>query len=173
MNRPYSHKLLTINNYVNCPSNFAFGRSIYLFHPPIFEEILMRIRSIVFVWSLLLNFLPSFLPTGSIWPGVWSHRSGDWVCEANGFLRWETYPCGAEVCPGDEVHFSLVPRLSNYFGYLSSISVKSWALCISYLSCLGYSYSLLVSPSNEERTFLCHPLPALSSVSATFYFRLS
>ncbi len=42
-NRPYSHKLLTINNYVNCPSNFAFARSICLFHPPIF---LMRIRSI-------------------------------------------------------------------------------------------------------------------------------
>ncbi len=31
-NRPYSHKLLTINNYVNCLSNFAFARSIYLFH---------------------------------------------------------------------------------------------------------------------------------------------
>ncbi len=45
-NRPYSHKLLTINNYVNCPSNFAFARSIWLFHPPIFEKILMRIRSI-------------------------------------------------------------------------------------------------------------------------------
>ncbi len=42
-NRPYSHKLITINNYVNCPSNFAFARS---FHPPIFEKILMRIRSI-------------------------------------------------------------------------------------------------------------------------------
>ncbi len=27
-NRPYSHKLLTINNYVNCPPNFAFARSI-------------------------------------------------------------------------------------------------------------------------------------------------
>ncbi len=40
-NRPYSHKLITINNYVNCPSNFAFARS---FHPPIFEKILMRIR---------------------------------------------------------------------------------------------------------------------------------
>ncbi len=46
-NRPYSHKLLTINNYVNCPSNFAFARSIYLFHPLIFEKILMRIRSIL------------------------------------------------------------------------------------------------------------------------------
>ncbi len=46
--RPYSHKLLTINNYVNCPLNFAFARSIYLFHPPIFENILMRIRSIGF-----------------------------------------------------------------------------------------------------------------------------
>ncbi len=45
-NRLYSHKLLTINNYVNCPLNFAFARSIYLFHPPIFEEIAMRIRSI-------------------------------------------------------------------------------------------------------------------------------
>ncbi len=43
MYRPY---LLTINNYVNCPSNFAFAHSIYLFHPPIFEKILMRIRSI-------------------------------------------------------------------------------------------------------------------------------
>ncbi len=30
-NWPYSHKLLTINNYVNCPSNFAFPRSICLF----------------------------------------------------------------------------------------------------------------------------------------------
>ncbi len=39
--RPYLHKLLTINNYVNCPSNFAFARSIYLFYPPIFEKILM------------------------------------------------------------------------------------------------------------------------------------
>ncbi len=45
--RPYSHKLLTINNYVSCLSNFAFARSIYLFHPPIFEKILMRILSIV------------------------------------------------------------------------------------------------------------------------------
>ncbi len=44
--RPYSHKLLTINNYANCPSNFAFARSIYLFHPPIFEKILLRIWSI-------------------------------------------------------------------------------------------------------------------------------
>ncbi len=34
VNRPYSHKLLTINNYVNCPSNLSFARSIYLFHPP-------------------------------------------------------------------------------------------------------------------------------------------
>ncbi len=53
-NRPYSHKLLTINNYVNCLSNFAFARSIYLFHPPIFEKILMRIRSIhhYFWWTL-------------------------------------------------------------------------------------------------------------------------
>ncbi len=42
-NRPYSHKLLTINNYVNCPSNFAFARSIYLFHSPIFEIILIQI----------------------------------------------------------------------------------------------------------------------------------
>ncbi len=32
-----------INNYVNCPSN---TRSICVFHPPIFEKILMRIRSI-------------------------------------------------------------------------------------------------------------------------------
>ncbi len=46
LNRLYSHKLLTINNYVNCPSNFVFARSIYLFHLPIFEKILMRIRSI-------------------------------------------------------------------------------------------------------------------------------
>ncbi len=46
MYRPYSRKLLTINNYVNCPSNFAFACSIYLFHPPIFEKILMRIPSI-------------------------------------------------------------------------------------------------------------------------------
>ncbi len=44
--RPYSHKLLTINNYVNCPSNFAFAHLIYLFHPPIFEKIFMQIRSI-------------------------------------------------------------------------------------------------------------------------------
>ncbi len=44
-NRPYSHKLPTIIKYVNCPSNFAFARSIYLFHPLIFEKILMRIRS--------------------------------------------------------------------------------------------------------------------------------
>ncbi len=42
-NRPYSHKLLTINNYVNCPSNFAFARSIHL---PIFEKILRSIRAL-------------------------------------------------------------------------------------------------------------------------------
>ncbi len=42
-NRPYSHKLLIINNYVNCPPNFGFAR---LIHRPIFEKILMRIRSI-------------------------------------------------------------------------------------------------------------------------------
>ncbi len=47
MYRPCLHKLLTINNYVNCPSNFAFARSIYVFHPPIFEKILTRIRSII------------------------------------------------------------------------------------------------------------------------------
>ncbi len=52
---PYLHKLLTINNYVNCPSNFAFARSIYLFHPPILEKILMRIRSIGAVESVLGN----------------------------------------------------------------------------------------------------------------------
>ncbi len=46
MDRPYSYKLLTVNNYVNCPSNFAFACSIYLFHLLIFEKILMRIRSI-------------------------------------------------------------------------------------------------------------------------------
>ncbi len=40
--RPYSHKLPAINNYVNCPSNFAFARSIYLFHPPIFEKSLCK-----------------------------------------------------------------------------------------------------------------------------------
>ncbi len=45
-NRRYSHKLQTINNYVHCPSNFVFARSIYLFHLPIFEKILMRIQSI-------------------------------------------------------------------------------------------------------------------------------
>ncbi len=44
--RPYSHKLLTINNYVIWPSNFAFARSICLLHPPIFEKILMRIWSV-------------------------------------------------------------------------------------------------------------------------------
>ncbi len=54
-NRPYSHKLLTINNYVNCPPNFAFARSIYLFHPPIFEKILMRIRILASIrWNPLL-----------------------------------------------------------------------------------------------------------------------
>ncbi len=51
--RPYSHKLLTINNYVNCPSNFAFARSIYLFHPLIFEKILMRIQSIQMHFSMM------------------------------------------------------------------------------------------------------------------------
>ncbi len=33
-NRPCSHELLTINNYVNCPSNFAFA---HLFHLSIFD----------------------------------------------------------------------------------------------------------------------------------------
>ncbi len=42
VNRPLQHKLLTINNYVNCPSNFSFACSIRLFHPPVFEKILMR-----------------------------------------------------------------------------------------------------------------------------------
>ncbi len=46
--RRYSHKLLTVNNHIKCPSNFAFARLIYLFHPPIFEKILMQIRSILF-----------------------------------------------------------------------------------------------------------------------------
>ncbi len=32
--RPYSHKLLTNDNYVNCPSNFEFAGSICLFHRP-------------------------------------------------------------------------------------------------------------------------------------------
>ncbi len=41
-NRPYSHKGITINNY---RSNFTFSRSICPFHMPIFEKILMRIRS--------------------------------------------------------------------------------------------------------------------------------
>ncbi len=54
---PYSHKLLTTNNYVNCLSNFVFARSICLFHPPIsiLEKILMRIRSIslIFVYPVL------------------------------------------------------------------------------------------------------------------------
>ncbi len=45
-NSPYSHKLLTVNNYVNCPSNFAFAHLIYMFYPPIFEKILIRIQSI-------------------------------------------------------------------------------------------------------------------------------
>ncbi len=53
--RPYSHKLLTINNYVNCPSNFAYARLIYLFHPPIFEKILMRIRSIDIALQSILH----------------------------------------------------------------------------------------------------------------------
>ncbi len=51
INRPYLHKLLTINNYLNCPSNFAFARSIYLFHLPIFLKILMRIWSILQIQS--------------------------------------------------------------------------------------------------------------------------
>ncbi len=40
-NRPLPHKLLTINNYVKCPSKFAFAHSSFLFHPPIFEKILI------------------------------------------------------------------------------------------------------------------------------------
>ncbi len=40
-NRPYLHKGITINNYVNCPLNFTFAHSICLFHPLIFEKILM------------------------------------------------------------------------------------------------------------------------------------
>ncbi len=46
-NRPYSHKGITANNYVNCPSIIVFACLICLFHPPIFEKILMRIRSII------------------------------------------------------------------------------------------------------------------------------
>ncbi len=34
VNRPLPHKLLTSNNYVKCPSNFAVALSICLFHPP-------------------------------------------------------------------------------------------------------------------------------------------
>ncbi len=41
-NRPLPHKLLTINKYVNCPSNIS---SICLFHRPIFEKILIWERS--------------------------------------------------------------------------------------------------------------------------------
>ncbi len=39
--RPYSHKEITINNYVNCPSIFAFARLICRFHLPIVMKILM------------------------------------------------------------------------------------------------------------------------------------
>ncbi len=49
--RPYPHKLLTINNYINCLSNFAFSRS---FHLPIFEKILMRIRSIACLYNVCI-----------------------------------------------------------------------------------------------------------------------
>ncbi len=52
--RPFSHKLLIINNYVNCRLNFAFALLICLFHPLIFEKILMRIRSIVQCGALQL-----------------------------------------------------------------------------------------------------------------------
>ncbi len=67
-NRPYSHKLLTINNYVNCPSNFAFAHSMYLFHLPNFEEILMRIRSIHGNLCEFVSFPPPIpgLPLGII-----------------------------------------------------------------------------------------------------------
>ncbi len=44
-NRTYLHKLLTINNYVNCPSNFAFAR---LFRLPILDYIFLRLLSIVY-----------------------------------------------------------------------------------------------------------------------------
>ncbi len=44
VNTSYSHKGITINSYVNCISNFVFASSISLFHPPIFENIRMRIR---------------------------------------------------------------------------------------------------------------------------------
>ncbi len=33
--RPYLHKGITINNCLNCLSNFAFAHSICLFHPPV------------------------------------------------------------------------------------------------------------------------------------------
>ncbi len=61
-NRPYLHNLLTISNYVNCPSNFAVARLIYLFHPPIFEKILIRIRSIITARLLVReNFSSTYL----------------------------------------------------------------------------------------------------------------
>ncbi len=81
-NGPYSHKLLTINNYVNCPSNFAFARSIYLFHPPIFEKILMRIRSIY--GEKILHLHPQDYTLNSIkYIGGEEHNgqsSTDYVC---------------------------------------------------------------------------------------------
>ncbi len=47
--RPYSHKLLTINNYVICPSSFAFARLMYLFNLPFLKN-LIQIRS-TYVYS--------------------------------------------------------------------------------------------------------------------------
>ncbi len=58
--RPYSHKGITINNYVNWPSNFAFARSIYLFYPPIFRKFLCEYG--------LLNQLPITLSAELLTP---------------------------------------------------------------------------------------------------------
>ncbi len=56
--RPYSHKLLTINNYVNCPSSFALARLNYLFHLPILRKSLCKYGSLQFVYKCLMRAKP-------------------------------------------------------------------------------------------------------------------
>ncbi len=72
INRLYSHKLLTINNYIHCPPDFAYACSICLFHPPIFKKILMRIRSIVLPLSMLYMALKG---PATVYPLHGSQRS--------------------------------------------------------------------------------------------------
>ncbi len=84
-NRQYSHKLLTINNYVNCPSNFAFARSYFTRRFLTFANTVYSVtwpawvKFIRCVSAPTLLWLPFSLCTAAIlWPvprGGWTQRT--------------------------------------------------------------------------------------------------